>query len=218
VKEAELDGERVLVIGDEEIYAAGVVFESCAVRGGEVVIDALGYEADLKHALGFVVRDERGAEDLSQSALGVAAEDVHLPEAILRGDVALGCEEVVLVDASMWGTPWASRRTITGASRTCAERPARCTSPSSWGRAALAAERSQRTAAALAARSRTRRVRAVKRRMRGQRRLRGRRGGCLRLSEEMNCRRSSVSYRITRRLSRCSAVGRRRSVASRAVT
>jgi hypothetical protein len=96
VKEAELDGERVLVIGDEEIYAAGVVFESCAVRGGEVVIDALGYEADLKHALGFVVRDERGAEDLSQSALGVAAEDVHLPEAILGGDVALGGEEVVL--------------------------------------------------------------------------------------------------------------------------
>jgi hypothetical protein len=61
-----------------------------------VVVDALGYEADLEHALGFVVRDERGAEDLSQSALGVAAEDVHLPEAILGGDVALGCEEVVL--------------------------------------------------------------------------------------------------------------------------
>src|SRR5271157_817895 len=71
----------------------------------------------------------------------------------------------------MWGTPWASRRTVTGA-----ESPARCKSPSSTGSAALAAARSQSTPAPAASNSRASRPPAIRSRILGQRRLRLRGG------------------------------------------
>ena len=60
-----------------------------------MVVDALGGEANLQHALRLVVLDERGTHDFGQLAVGVAAHAIHLPQAILRGDVALRDEKVV---------------------------------------------------------------------------------------------------------------------------
>ena len=56
---------------------------------------AVGGGADLHDALGAVMGDKAGAEDLGELAGGVAAEGFHLPEAVLRGDVTLGEDEVV---------------------------------------------------------------------------------------------------------------------------
>src|SRR5580698_652136 len=76
----------------------------------------------------------------------------------------------------MWGTPWASRRMVTGADRAGLEEPeGRCTSPSSCGSAARVTKRSQRTPAAAPMRRSTNRPAAQNRRTRGQRRLRRRR-------------------------------------------
>src|SRR6516165_5648044 len=67
----------------------------------------------------------------------------------------------------MCGTPCWSRRTVTGA-----ESPERWMSPSSCGRAALAAERSHRRPAPVIRTSATTSHRAVKKMIRGHRRLR----------------------------------------------
>ena len=96
VEQLELGGKRIRVLGDEEVDAAGVVVKAGAVGPWQVRVDAPGRQAKLKDALGLVVPDERGAEDLRELAVGVAAGGVHLPQAVLGGYIALGQEEVVL--------------------------------------------------------------------------------------------------------------------------
>jgi MYXO-CTERM domain-containing protein len=97
VEQTEFDGKPIglVALGNEEIDAACVVVEASAVVGGQMVVETLGGEANLKDALRFVVPNERGAHDFSQLAVGAAARAVHLPEAVLSGDVALGNEEIV---------------------------------------------------------------------------------------------------------------------------
>ena len=97
VEDFELDRQRVRLfrLRDKEIDAARVVVEAAAIAGGQIAVEALGGEANLEHALRFVVPDERGAHDFSELAVGAAARAVHLPQAILSGDVALSDKEIV---------------------------------------------------------------------------------------------------------------------------
>ena len=108
VEQPEFDGEsvRLLALRNEEIDTAGVVVKAAAISSRQIEVNALCAEANLEHALCFVVLDERGAHDLSELAVGAAARGVHLPEAILRGDVALRDEEIVL----RWRRRYAERR------------------------------------------------------------------------------------------------------------
>ena len=85
----------IALVGDGRVDAGGVLLKPVALRCGEGGGDAVGGGADLEDALGAVVREEGGAEDLGEVSGGVAAEGVHLPEAVLGGDVALGEDEVV---------------------------------------------------------------------------------------------------------------------------
>jgi len=96
VKEAELGRQVVLVLLDVAVDAGCIGVEARALFGVEMAVDAGCDVAQLKDALGNIVRDERGAEDFRECAAGVATEHVHLPEAILCGDVALGEEEIGL--------------------------------------------------------------------------------------------------------------------------
>ena len=96
VEKMKLGRQRILVLRDEEIYAARIGFVAGAVFRRQVGVDAMRGIAKLKHALRLVVPKQRGAHDLGQFAVGVAAKGVHLPQAILRGDVALRDEHVLL--------------------------------------------------------------------------------------------------------------------------
>ena len=95
VEEAEFEGEVGALGGDGGVDAAGVEFEPVELVGREDGDGAVGGGAELEGALGAVVGEERGAEELGEGAGGVAAEGFHLPEAVLRGDEALGDDEVV---------------------------------------------------------------------------------------------------------------------------
>ena len=87
---------RLLALRDEKIDAAGVGVEALTVGRRQMVVDALGGEANLEHALRLVVLEQRGAQNLRQFAVGAAAQAVHLPQAVLGGDVALRDKHVVL--------------------------------------------------------------------------------------------------------------------------
>lgn len=94
-EDAELKREVGALGFDGGVDAAGVELELAELVGGEGGDGAVGGGADLQGALGAVVGDEGGAEDLGEVAGGVAAKGVHLPEAVLCGDEALCDEEVV---------------------------------------------------------------------------------------------------------------------------
>ena len=93
--EAEFEGEMVALDGDGGVDAAGVEVEVVELIGWEDGDGAVCRVAELKGALGSVVEDHAGAEDLCEGTGGVTAESLHLPEAILSGDEALGDDEVV---------------------------------------------------------------------------------------------------------------------------
>jgi hypothetical protein len=91
-KQVELDGKRMgsFALRNEKIHAACVRVEALTVVSLQAIVDALGGEADLENALGFVILEERGTKDLGEFAIGRAAQAVHLPKAILGSHVALG--------------------------------------------------------------------------------------------------------------------------------
>jgi hypothetical protein len=97
VEQTEFDGKGIglLALRDEEINAVCVVVEASAAVGGLMVVDPVGGEANLEHALRFVVLNKRGTHDFGQFSVGAAPRAVHLPQAVLRGDVALGDNEIV---------------------------------------------------------------------------------------------------------------------------
>ena len=129
-----------------------------------MVVYALSGDANLQHALRLVVFDHARAQNLSQIAVGGAAGGVHLPKAILRGNVTLRDEEVGLrrgvdVGHAMRVAAHRDGRGEAGELRVAIE----------LGKAAWAAERSQRTPAHGGKDKKQRRQPATRSRMRGQR-------------------------------------------------
>ena len=95
LEDAEFDGEVVALGGDGGVDSLGVELQRVELIGWEGGEGVFGGGAELEGALGAVVRDHGGTEDLGQFSGGVAAEGLHLPEAVLCGDVALGDDEVI---------------------------------------------------------------------------------------------------------------------------
>lgn len=95
VEEAELEREVGPLDGDGGVDPAGVELEVVELVGGESGGGAVGGGAELEGALGAVVGECGGAEDLGEGSGGVATEGFHLPEAVLGGNEALGDDQVV---------------------------------------------------------------------------------------------------------------------------
>ena len=64
---------------DKEIDALGILLVPVTIGVGLALVDALGNVPILEDALGLVMLDELGAENLGQFAAGIAPKYIHLP-------------------------------------------------------------------------------------------------------------------------------------------
>jgi hypothetical protein len=95
IENAELQRQVSALSGDGGVDASGVELQVVKLVRRENGNGTVGGGAELEGALGSVMEQGGGAEELGESAGPVAAQGLHLPKAVLRGDIALGEDQVV---------------------------------------------------------------------------------------------------------------------------